>query len=136
MILAEQYKLKVPIVGSGGAYEVDGQRELVNKKKLIPLEWAIERNKSPNSEYFKFYEEETKELEVIRQKNVIKNAENKRKEELGMNDLIDAIAGKGVKEPTNEPTEIEMLKKLCDMRGIKYHHLAKVDSLNELLNAK
>jgi len=158
LVLVEKYQLKVPIPGSKGQkYDKNGQKELIHGKRLVDRIFVEHRNSQDNNELYILFEEETKELMDKREQNIKNNAVLKAKENVGMADLVDALRGNpapkeeetappkketalpppspepdqgaGVQTNSYEGKTVDELKKLCDEKGIEYHHKAGTSKL-------
>jgi bisphosphoglycerate-dependent phosphoglycerate mutase len=135
MILAEQYKLLVPVSAKKGIYKQDGPKELVASKKLVKRHYAEQQNKQPNNTFYIFFEEETKELMKEREVSIAKQAEDKKKESVTMADLVTTVAKAVAPNDEFEGKTLEDLRAMCDERDIEYYKTAGVSKLKELLKS-
>lgn len=159
LVWAARYKLTEPISVKNGVFNTKGGKKLMFER-LVNRAYAVKCNKAglmfddqgkeiegrrSNNEIYLIDEEKTAKLMALRDENIIKNAEKKRKESLGQSDLVDAIKGLTFasenKSPSNgQTTEVKKdspklvdLRKYCDDNGIEYHHKAGEKKLQELI---
>lgn len=82
--------------------------------KLIPRQWAEDRNAQDNNEYYAIDEERSKGITEARQANAIKNAERRKRKEVSQGDIVEALAAaiKGSdQEKSKTPRPRNILKK-------------------------
>lgn len=116
MVYATKYKLLIAESKKDGLYRNTGQaheREF-QTNKVVPRLYVEERNAAMNAELWVIDEEKTKELDAIREQNLIKQAHDKKNASATMGDLVNvlgnALAGKAPKT-VQDNTEVEALKK-------------------------
>jgi len=126
MVLAEKYELEVKLKGKEG-YQIDGQKRLLHEKKLVPRQWAEDRNEHPNNEYYVVFEEETAELMKQREANIQENAEKESRKNVTMADLVDVVANGG------KPVKAKILEAVPD---VSKEELSKKDAEIEELKRK
>ena len=155
-VLAIKWRLLVPISIKDGTFKQDGAKEMIHDKKLVNRHFASQRNEIQNNEFYEFLEEETTELMKIREGNILKNAETRKKESLGISDLATAVIelakpkvkavvelaepkGKAVVElPEGEPNEDwnkAQLILFCEENDIEHKKTFGAEKLLELIKS-
>jgi len=144
-VLAIKWRLLVPISIKDGTFKQDGAKEMIHDKKLVNRHFASQRNEIQNNEFYEFLEEETTELMKIREGNILKNAEIRKKESLGISDLATAVIElakpkvKAVVElPEGEPNEDwnkAQLILFCEENDIEHKKTFGAEKLLELIKS-
>ena len=149
MVWAQKYRLLTPESIVNGTYREDGQKEMVHDWKLVPRDWVEGRNAQRNNELYIVDEEETERLMKIREENIKKQAEDRKKEQVSMADLVGAIAEgvapkKKAKKSKDVEDAVEVDDELEEVRaqwselhdGKKPHHAKKLAKLKAEIQAK
>lgn len=150
MVMASKYELEVKVKG-GTAYQKDGQKTLVHNNKFMPRWWVEDRNSHDNNEHYVIDEEATKDAYVQREKNMKENQLKAKRENVSMADLVGVVAEAVADKPKKKAKKIEVIKDIEDdneelsidaqiahvqqelkEKGIKFHHKAGLEKLNEL----
>ena len=160
LVVASKYELQIPDGLKSGRFKTaEASRKFVNKK-LVDRIWVNFRINSgvlvddnnkvidgirSNNELYVLHEDETKEAMAKRDVNIINNAEQKKKEGIGMHELVDAITknmantgGSSGNVPSVHFTDsmsLQELKAYCDKNNIEYHHKAGESKLIELIKS-
>ena len=146
LVWAERYELMVKIQGKT-EYDPNGQKRLVMKGKLVKRSYVEARNAQKNNELYIIDEEKTTELLKERAKNIEAQAEAKKRENVSMADLVDAVVDSTAKSrqpdpvaayPEGEPNEDwtqGQLKQYCKDNGIKFKGNPKASTLLKVIEA-
>lgn len=95
LVSATKYRLKVAKSIIEGTWEKDGQREKIHTK-VLARKFVEDRNAHDNNEHYVIDEKKSIELTEEREKNIIKNAAQAKREKMTMADLVETIANKQV----------------------------------------
>ena len=79
LVYAEKWELHTPVRGSGGDYKKDGDKSLVSKGKMVSRDMVESYNSQPNNIIFVIDEEKTKEMNELREANLVSKSEVKTK---------------------------------------------------------
>lgn len=125
MVYATKFKLRKGVTYKQGklydnsVWNNSGMIEEVHSR-FLPRATVESRNAQNNNERYIIDEKKTLELLEEREGNIVKNAEQKRRESLTQADLIDAIAG-NVTRPNNDSSKElkEALAKIKELESEK-----------------
>lgn len=92
MVVAKKYQLLVPKSIKDGTWDLNGSKKLIHDNKILPRFYVEQRNDFNNNELYVIDEVATAEMLEKREENIKKQAEQKKRENITMADLVDTVA--------------------------------------------
>ena len=113
LVYAEKWELHTPVRGSGGDFRKDGDKTLVGKGKMVSRAMVKSFNDQPNNIIFVIDEDKTKEMNDLREANLVAKSELKAQATVSTEDKLALAIAKamgGIKPEEDE----ELLEELLD----------------------
>ncbi len=91
MVVADKYKLLIPISRINGTYDKEGTKKHISKK-VVSRSFVEDRNSHPNNELYIIDEDATAEFLKYRAESLKNKEISKAKKTVGMDEVVEAIA--------------------------------------------